>query len=167
MSVEMRELQADDIFKVLNIVDVLGVADQIVDVFKIREEVSDLTAKAMGYKIILEKNPESKEAKKAAKELEKVEGALNSQSFSVIASITKIVLANMGNAKNEINLLLADLTNSKLDDINKMSMLSYIKLVKSFFEKPELKELSQLFTPSANSEKTVQKEETPSNSEKE
>ena len=159
MTLEMRELQADDLFTVLQIADKLQIADEVVALIKQQEEGKDLTTKKNLLAVVIAKNPDSKEGKQAQKDLEKVTVELNDRSFDVIGGVIKLVLRNINNAKKDINQLLADLTNKKVEEIEKMNMIYYMRLLKDFFGKEELKEVFTMFT-SANSsvEETSEKE---------
>ena len=77
MTVQMRELQAKDTFAVIRLAKKLGVTTSIVGLIKQQEKAKDLMAeqkaliaKSIGWQVILEKNPNSSEGKKAQSDLE-------------------------------------------------------------------------------------------------
>ena len=58
----------------------------------------------------------------------------------MIAGLIQTILANINKAKLDINTFLADLTNTSIQEIQKLNFVDYTQLLVEFFKKPELKD---------------------------
>ena len=120
---KMRKLAGDDLWTLLDIINALDITDEFVSIFDTGARAATTTKVA---------KLKTKKAQQA--ELEKI-GA------SVMAGLVKKALANMKNIRKPLNELLADVTGSSTDEIKKLGIAEYVKLVTDFFKKPELKDL--------------------------
>ena len=60
--------------------------------------------------------------------------------MQMIAGLIQTILANINKAKLDINTFLADLTNTSIQEIQKLNFVDYTQLLVEFFKKPELKD---------------------------
>ena len=165
MTVQMRELQAKDTFTVIRLAKKLGITTSIVGLLKQQEKAKDLMseqkaliAKSIGWQVILEKNPNSSEGKKAqsdleaaAKRLSELETILNDESFSLITELVEMVIDNIDGFEDEIFKFLGDLCDKTKEEFAEISLLEFAETLRGFFEKPELREVFKLLTPSKQS----------------
>ncbi|MDA9472642.1 hypothetical protein [Enterococcus sp. 5H] len=145
---KIRTLMADDMFTVLAFADKLELTDKIIGFLEQRDQAADVMAKQVGYKLIIEKDPGSKEAKQAEKDLEAVSAQISKQSFDIIGQILKMVMSNLKTIKTELNAFLADILEGDFtaEEVGKLPLSQYVRLLRDFFEvtKTELKELFTL-----------------------
>ena len=165
MTVQMRDLKAKDTFAVIRLAKKLGVTTSIVGLIKQQEKAKDLMAeqkaliaKSIGWQVILEKNPNSIEGKKAqadleaaAKRLSELETILNDESFSLITELVEMVIDNIDGFEDEIFKFLGDLCDKTKEEFAEISLLEFAETLRGFFEKPELREVFKLLTPSKQS----------------
>lgn len=144
---EMRELQSADLFLVLDIVEQMDIAGIVIDFFEQRDKATIKTDQAKGFALIAAENKDNAtKVKDMESKIAEIQEELSEQSFDIISKIVKIVLSNITVIRTELNQLLANLTEKEVEDINKMSLVAYTLLIKSFFAKPELKELFDLLS---------------------
>lgn len=124
---EMRELRGDDMFSMLSIIGKLDIKDDLVELFEKQQEKD---GKMLGH---LSKKPTKAEKEKQEKMLEK-------RGMQMIAGLIQTILANINKAKLDINTFLADLTNTSIQEIQKLNFVDYTQLLVEFFKKPELKD---------------------------
>lgn len=143
---KIRTLMADDMFTALAFADKLELTDKIINFLEQRDQAKDITAKQIGYQLIIEKNPGSKEAKQAEKDLEGISADISKQSFDIIGQVVKMILSNLKMIKTELNTFLADILEGEYtaEDVGKLPLAQYIGLIKDFFEVAKV-ELSELF----------------------
>lgn len=172
MTVTMRELRAKDTFKVIRLAKKLGITNSIVSLLKQQEKARDLMdeqktllAQKVAWQLIVEKNPGSKEGKKAQTQIEQSEkrlkelaGILNDESFEVITSLVEIVLENIDGVEEEVYKFLGDLCSMTEKDFSDIPFFDFVGVLKDFFAKPELREVAKLFTPSTSSEEKTNSE---------
>ena len=60
--------------------------------------------------------------------------------MQMIAGLIQTILANINKAKSDINIFLADLTNTSIQEIQELNFVDYTQLLVKFFKKPELKD---------------------------
>lgn len=116
---EMRKLSATDLFPLLNIMTKIGVKDAI-------------------KKFYQQKSESVKKFKEAKEKNEEVD--IEDVGINAMAELTEFVLANIGRAKNEINILLASLCNVTKNEIEELSLSEYMKLVMDFLSQQELRD---------------------------
>ena len=109
---EMRKLTGEDLFPLMNILAKVGVKEALMKFFKQRSE--------------------------AAKK-DKEEVNVEEIGMEAIAEITEIIFMNMERAKQEINVLLADLCEVKREDIEKLPMSDYVAMVMDFLSQQEFR----------------------------
>lgn len=141
---ELRELNGSDIFKVLEIAEALNVSELLLDFFKQRDVASIQTSKAKGLALVAAGSEDKTQITKVTNEIASIQESLSGASFDIIGKATKFLLSNISTVKSEINSLLADLLGKTEEDVSKLNIVVYTLLLKSFFEKPELKELFDL-----------------------
>lgn len=128
----MRPLMADDIFQVLALIEKLDLVDTLKDLFK--GELRD--------KIISNYKKDGKN-KNDKKEKEKSEQLINeSIGFDIMVELGGLAVRRIPMAKQEINDLLASLTDKTPEEIGQLPIATYIGLVKDFFTHQDFKELS-------------------------
>lgn len=66
--------------------------------------------------------------------------------MQVVADAVNVVFANIENAKDDINKLLANLCNVKVKEIEGLGFVEYNKLLIDFFKKEELKDFFTLIS---------------------
>ena len=124
---ELRELRGDDMFSMLSIIGKLDIKDDLVELFEKQQEKD---GKMLGH---LSKKPTKAEKEKQEKALEK-------RGMQMIAGLIQTILANINKAKSDINIFLADLTNTSIQEIQELNFVDYTQLLVKFFKKPELKD---------------------------
>lgn len=169
MTLEMRELSAKDTFAVLRLAKKMGISNSIVGLFKQQEKANDLMseqkallAKKVAWQLILEKNPDSKEAKKAQVDIENADerlseltDILNEESFDLIMEVVEMVISNLDGLENELYKFLGSLCDKSPEDFSNISLIDFVGVLKGFFEKPELKQVAELFMPSNKQEEST------------
>lgn len=139
----MRELQADDLFKVIEIVQILNVTELVTDFLKQKDAAKIQTQKAQGLALVASKKSEG-EQESFAKQVKDIQADISAQSFDLVAKAAKFILGHSSEIKVELNGLLADLTGKTPEEIGKTNIVTYGLLVKDFFLKPELREALEL-----------------------
>ena len=133
MALEMRELRGDDLFVLLNIIGKIGIEDEIISLFE------GTTAPLDPKKVEAIKKANAGDEDAIAKELSKLmEKLLERRGMEVAAKLAMKVFRNIELAKNEINQILADVCNVKVDKIQELGLKEYTEQVIAFFKKPEL-----------------------------
>ena len=165
MTIQMRDLKAKDTFTVIRLAKKLGITTSIVGLLKQQEKAKDLMnerkvliAKTIGWQVVLEKNPNSAEGKKAQSDIEKagkrlseLETILNDESFSLITELVEMVIDNIDGFEDEIFKFLGELSGMTKEEFSDVSLLEFAGALRDFFEKPELREVFKLLTPSKQS----------------
>lgn len=140
---KMRELQADDIFKVIEIVNILNITELVTDFLKQKDAAKIQAQKAQGLALVASKKSES-EQESLVDQVKSIQSDISAQSFEFVAKAVKFVLAHSNEIKVELNSLLADLTDKTPEEIGETNIVTYGLLVKDFFLKPELREALEL-----------------------
>lgn len=142
---EMRELQADDLFLVLEIAERLNIADMVIEFFEQRDKAAIKVDQAKGFALLAAENTENvSKVEEMQGKISSIQEELSGSSFEIIGKIIKLVLSNLQVIRTELNQLLANLTGKTVEEINQVNLVTYTLLIKSFFAKPELQELSEL-----------------------
>lgn len=126
---ELRNLEADDLFIVISIVNKIGIKE-----FKACFESDDVKAAVLNM------------AKKADEngDAEAEEGAdVVSVGISVALDIASILMANIGKCKNDIYALLASLSGMKDKDIAKLPVKTFTSMVIDLVKKKEFADFFQ------------------------
>lgn len=129
----MRELNGGDIFTMLSILGKLDIKDEVVELLE-RQYGSGKQPPALN-------DHKKKKATKAEQEAQ--EQAIELRGMRVMADIGFAILRHVGDAKNDVNAFLADLTGVSRKEIEGLSMLAYTALLVDFAKKPELKDFFQ------------------------
>lgn len=141
----MRELEANDVFKILDIINILNVTDLVNDFLKQKDIAKIQSQKAKELAIIAgDKEENQKEA--LVNQIKDIQEEISAQSFEFVSKAVKYILANHSSIKTELNSLLADLTSKTPEEIGKTNIVTYALLVKDFFLKPELREVFELLS---------------------
>jgi hypothetical protein len=127
MELEMRELRGDDLFTLLPIIGKLDIKNEFVRLF---EEQDTAAFKLQDHQ---KKQPTKAEKERIEKEIEK-------RGMRVMADLLQTALQNIGNIKEDINTLFADLCGVSIKEIKELSLKDYTSLIVAFFKKPELKD---------------------------
>lgn len=120
--IEMRKLNGQDLFPMLKILSKVKVKDMVVDFLKKRDKLS--------------------------KEKEITEQETKEIGMEVFADIIDTAMCNLDLAKEDINKLLANLCNVRIDEIQNLGMIEYTKLVMEFFSKEELSDFFKCISSS-------------------
>lgn len=126
-ALELRELKGDDIFLLLGIVGKLDIKDEFMKLFEGNVEATKLP---QDHK---KKQPTKAEKDRLEKEAER-------RGMEAMAGLLQKTLMNAGHIKSDINALLAELTESDVEDIQNLGLKEYTGLIVAFFKKPELKD---------------------------
>lgn len=141
----MRELEANDVFKILDIINILNVTDLVNDFLKQKDIAKIQSQKAKELAIVAgDKEENQKEA--LVNQIKDIQEEISAQSFEFVSKAVKYILANHSSIKTELNSLLADLTSKTPEEIGKTNIVTYALLVKDFFLKPELREVFELLS---------------------
>lgn len=139
----MRELQADDLFKVIEIVQILNVTELVTEFLKQKDAAKIQTQKAQGLALVASKKSEG-EQESLTEQVKAIQSDISAQSFDLVAKVAKFIMSHSSEIKVELNGLLADLTGKTPEEIGKTNIVTYGLLVKDFFLKPELREALEL-----------------------
>ena len=120
--IEMRKLNGQDLFPMLKILSKVKVKDMVLDFLKKRDKLS--------------------KGKEVTEEETKEIG------MEVFADIIDTAMCNLDLAKEDINKLLANLCNVRIDEIQNLGMIEYTKLVMEFFSKEELSDFFKCISSS-------------------
>lgn len=120
--IEMRKLNGQDLFPMLKILSKVKVKDMVLDFLKKRDKLS--------------------------KEKEITEQETKEIGMEVFADIIDTAMCNLDLAKEDINKLLANLCNVRIDEIQNLGMIEYTKLVMEFFSKEELSDFFKCISSS-------------------
>lgn len=141
---DMRELNGEDIFKVLDIAERLNLADTVLEFMAKKDEAELQQQKVAGYATIAADSKDNNKVVEMQSKITDIQKEVSANSLDIIGKIVKLVLSNLDKIKPELNGLLGDLTDKTADEISKTNIVTYTLLIKAFFSKPELKELSEL-----------------------
>lgn len=134
MTLVMRELKGDDLFSLLGIVGKLDIKDEFVKMFERNVEASEKVV-TLDHQ---EKTPTKAEQAKIEKAKAKEEKEAQKRGMTMMAAMLQKTLRNLVNVKQDINELLADLTNTDIQTIKSLNLSDYTALIVGFFKKPEL-----------------------------
>lgn len=140
---KMRELQANDVFKIIEIVNILNVTELVTDFLKQKDAAKIQTQKAQGLALIASNKDESQK-ETVTNQIKSIQEDISAQSFEFVANATKFILSHSNEIKTELNSFLADLTGKTPEEIGQTNIVTYGLLVKDFFLKPELREALEL-----------------------
>ncbi|AIM64201.1 hypothetical protein WS105_0611 [Weissella ceti] len=107
---EMRELKADDLFKMMPIIGKLDIKDVVVNMFQ-------------GG--LVDKDDEEEQDEELV-------------GMEIVATLIQTLMTNIPLVKDELNSLLGDLTGKTEKEIGDLDFGTYTKLIVDFFKKPEL-----------------------------
>ena len=141
----MRELQADDVFKILDIINILNVTDLVND-FLQKKDIAKIKSQKAKELAIVAGGKDEKQKETLANQIKDIQEEISAQSFDLVSKAVKYILANHSSIKTELNSLLADLTGKTPEEIGKTNIVTYALLVKDFFLKPELREVFELLS---------------------
>lgn len=141
----MRELQADDVFKILDIINILNVTDLVNDFLK-QKDIAKIQSQKAKELAIVAGGKDDKQKETLANQIKDIQEEISAQSFEFVGKAVKYILANHSSIKTELNSLLADLTGKTPEEIGKTNVVTYALLVKDFFLKPELREVFELLS---------------------
>lgn len=129
MAIELRELRGTDLFPILTILGKLEIKDDFVALFSADNK----------KKVAPQDHQKKKPTKKELEELEKErEAEIERRGVEIVADLIQRVLLNAGKVENELNSLLASVSNKSKKEVDEMSLEEYAELVVAFFKKPEL-----------------------------
>lgn len=123
---ELRNLTADDMFPMFQIISKIGVKE-FKNCFS-SPETKDAIAAARSNKGNEEVNDEAETDN------------LNAVGVSIALDIASVVLANIGNCKNDIYQLLSQLSGMTSKEIAQLPMLTFTKMVVAVIKKEEFKD---------------------------
>lgn len=135
MSLEMRELRGDDLFTMLNIAAKLDIKDELVSLWE-KQVDAETEAKKKIAKLPADKKPKQLTA---AQKLDR-EAATEKRGAQMVGTFVQKALLNLGKVKADCNMFFADLCGVSVDEIQKLNMADYTKLLFDFAKKPELKD---------------------------
>lgn len=141
----MRELEANDVFKILEIINILNVTDLVND-FLQKKDIAKIKSQKAKELAIVAGGKDEKQKETLANQIKDIQEEISAQSFDLVGKAVKYILANHKSIKTELNSLLADLTGKTPEEIGKTNIVTYALLVKDFFLKPELREVFELLS---------------------
>lgn len=141
----MRELEANDVFKILEIINILNVTDLVND-FLQKKDIAKIKSQKAKELAIVAGGKDEKQKEALADQIKDIQEEISAQSFELVSKAVKFILANHNSIKTELNSLLADLTGKTPEEIGKTNIVTYALLVKDFFLKPELREAFELLS---------------------
>ncbi|MFZ8764790.1 hypothetical protein [Enterococcus diestrammenae] len=141
----MRELEANDVFKILEIINILNVTDLVND-FLQKKDIAKIKSQKAKELAIVAGGKDDKQKETLANQIKDIQEEISAQSFDLVGKAVKYILANHKSIKTELNSLLADLTGKTPEEIGKTNIVTYALLVKDFFLKPELREVFELLS---------------------
>lgn len=141
----MRELEANDVFKILEIINILNVTDLVND-FLQKKDIAKIKSQEAKELAIVAGGKDEKQKEALADQIKDIQEEISAQSFDLVGKAVKYILANHKSIKTELNSLLADLTGKTPEEIGKTNIVTYALLVKDFFLKPELREVFELLS---------------------
>ena len=112
---KMRELQADDIFKIIEIVNILNVADLVTEFLKQQDAAKIKSQKMQGLSVIASQSDDNKK-ESLTDQIKTIQQDISSQSFEYVSKAAKFVLVHSSEIKTELNGLLADLTGKTTEE---------------------------------------------------
>lgn len=141
----MRELEANDVFKILEIINILNVTDLVND-FLQKKDIAKIKSQKAKELAIVAGGKDEKQKETLANQIKDIQEEISAQSFDLVGKAVRYILANHKSIKTELNSLLADLTGKTPEEIGKTNIVTYALLVKDFFLKPELREVFELLS---------------------
>lgn len=126
----MRELNGGDLFTMIGILGKLNIKDDVVEMIE-RQYNSPSEFPVLN-------DHKKKELTKA--EQEAAEKSIEKRGIKLMTDIGFSIFRHIGDAKEDINSFLADLTGTTKADIEKLSMFDYTQLLVAFSKKAELKD---------------------------
>lgn len=131
----MRKLKGDDLFKLLSLIGKLDIKDEFVTFFAGDDEVKHIElADFKG------KKPTKAEQKQLDENIALQEKEAEKLGVRMMANVMQKIMVNASNMKEDINELLADLTDEDIQTIEELGLTAYTKLLIGFFKKEELKD---------------------------
>lgn len=116
----LRELRGDDVFVVLELVNKLDLIDPVQSLLSGKKKQE-----------IIESLKLNEEEKVGEKEI----------GFEILLEISKLAIKRIPKAKKDINIFLAELAETNVEEIETLPLKVYVGLLKDFFRHPDLKEL--------------------------
>jgi hypothetical protein len=101
--------------------------------------------KAQGLAVIAGKSDEAQK-ESLTDQIKSIQEDISAQSFDLVGKAAKYILSHSSEIQIELNSFLADLTGKTTEEIGKTPLVTYALLVKSFFSKPELREVFELLS---------------------
>lgn len=124
---KMRELRGSDTFKVLTLINKLGVTDLVKKVF-----TGDSMDELVALKGHLDKKPTKKEQ-------EAIQKATEGEGLDLIIELVEVATNKLPLIEQDLNKFLGELTDTDADTIGNLPIGDYFGLIKEFFAKEELK----------------------------
>lgn len=125
---ELRDLVADDLFPMFNIISKIGFREfkACFDTDEIRGVIKNLTS----------------DAEKKGKQMGK-EDLATAVGMSLVFDIAGVILSHMADCKNDIYLLLSQLSGMSVEDISKLPMVTFMEMVMDVVKKKEFLDFFQ------------------------
>lgn len=130
---EMRELNGGDIFTMLSIIGKLDIKEEVVALIERQYATGKNVVSLADHQ---KKKPTKKEQEEASLTYQK-------RGMVLATDIGFAILKHVGDAKNEVNKFLAELTGTSQKEIESLNMATYTKLLFDFGKKAELKDFFQ------------------------
>lgn len=119
---ELRNLTADDVFPMLQIVSKIGIRE---------------------FKSCFE-SPEVKKAIASMANGKKDQGDVAAIGMTVAFDLAGVIISNLASCKNDIYLLLSQLSGMTKDEIAKLPMMTFMGMIVDVIKKDEFKDFFQL-----------------------
>lgn len=125
---ELRDLVADDLFPMFNIISKIGFREfkACFDTDEIRGVIKNLTS----------------DAEKKGKQMGK-EDIVTAVGMSLVFDIAGVILSHMADCKDDIYLLLSQLSGMSVKDIGKLPMVTFMEMVTDVVKKKEFLDFFQ------------------------
>lgn len=147
---ELRGLRGDDLFSILGIFDKLDIADKLPGL------VAEFTGGDEPKRPAVARTSTAKAVKAEWAEYDAaMDKYTSARGISIMGTVAKLLLGNLGKVRVELNSLLADLTETSVEDIQALSLAAYIRLVSSLVKHPDFREVFRSAVSSVTAEDTA------------
>lgn len=119
---ELRNLTADDVFPMFQIISKIGIRE---------------------FKSCFE-SPDVKKAVERMAAGEKDQGAITAIGVAVAFDLASVIISNMASCKNDIYLLLSQLSGKTVKEIAALPMMTFMNMIVDVIKKDEFKDFFQL-----------------------
>lgn len=125
--IKLRPLESKDFFKVIGLINKLDILETIKSIFsgELRETVINKFSDSKGDK-----------DKLSSKELNTQIG------YDIALELASEVIQKIPSAQNDVNSFLADLAGLTVEEVDKLPLGTYFKLIRDFFTHNDFKQLS-------------------------